>query len=313
MIGAACLTPPAVRSRPSRTSSPNAGCTRREGGSKMTTDLDRRAARIRRKHTPRVPRWLRLILEVPLEMKLLGANLIIVGVAGLLLFGPVQLQPTRLTDAYIVVAALILGATVNFLLVRLALGPIESLERVARWVSEGRLAERVPASMVADHELARLSRTINEMLDSLAAGRERMEKLGAEVIYAEERERSQVAQKLHDSVGQKLADASFQITAAANETKSDARANRLAGANALLRAAIEEIRHISGSSHPHVVADLGLPRALERLDDTTRERSLIDLRSTVDIPEGSVPDRRAAVVSQDIREIQSGSPSARQQ
>jgi signal transduction histidine kinase len=279
----------------------------------MTTDLDRRAAGIRRKDTPRVPRWLRLILEVPLEMKLVGANLIIVGVAGLLLFGPVRLQPTRLTDAYIVVAALILGATVNFVLVRVALGPIESLERVARWVSEGRLAERVPASMVADRELARLSKTINEMLDSLAAGRERMEKLGEEVIYAEERERSQVAQQLHDSVGQKLADASFQIAGAANEMKSDARAIRLADARALLRAAIEEIRNISGSSHPHIVADPGLPRALERLGDTTRERPLINLRSTVDTPEGLIPDRRAAAVSQGIREVQSGSPSARQQ
>ena len=279
----------------------------------MTTDLHRRAARIRRKDTPRVPRWLRLILEVSLEMKLVGANLIIVGVAGLLLFGPVQLQPTRLTDAYIVVAALILGATVNFVLVRVALGPIESLERVARWVSEGRLGERVPASMVADHELARLSKTINEMLDSLAAGRERMEKLGEEVIYAEERERSQVAQQLHDSVGQKLADASFEIAGAANEMKSDARAIRLANARALLRAAIEEIRNISGSSHPHIVADLGLPSALERLADTTRERPLINVRSTVDTPEGLIPDRRAAVVSQDTREVQSGSPSARQQ
>jgi signal transduction histidine kinase len=245
-------------------------------------------------------------------MTLLGANLIIVGVAGLLLFGPVQLQPTRLTDAYIVVAALILGATVNFVLVRLALGPIESLERVAKWVSEGRLAERVPASMVADHELARLSKTINEMLDSLAAGRERMEKLGAEVIYAEERERSQVAQRLHDSVGQKLADASFQITAAANDTKSEARAIRLASANALLRTAIEEIRNISGSSHPHVVTDLGLARTLERLGETTRERSLTSVRSTLDVAEGLVPDRRAAVVSRDIREVQSGSRTARQ-
>jgi hypothetical protein len=107
----------------------------------MTTDLDRRASPIRRKAPPRIPHWLRFILEVPLDMKLLGANLIIVAVAGLLLFGPVELQPARLTDAYIVVVALILGATVNLLLVRLALGPIESLERVARWVSEGRLAE----------------------------------------------------------------------------------------------------------------------------------------------------------------------------
>ena len=265
---------------------------------------------MRRKEAPRLPRWLRLILEVPLEMKLLGANLIIVGVAVMLLFGPIQLQSRRLTDAYIVVVALILGATVNFVLVRLALGPIESLERVAQWVAEGRLAERVPASMVADHELARLSNTINEMLDSLAAGRERMEKLGAEVIFAEERERSQVAQELHDSVGQKLADASFQIAAAANEIKSDARATRLAEARALLRMTIEEIRNISGSSHPHVGADLGLPRALETLDDLTRQRSLTNVRSTVTIADRLVPDRRTAVVSQDIREVQSESGSA---
>jgi signal transduction histidine kinase len=277
----------------------------------MTTDLDRRAARIRRKEKPQVPRWLRLILEVPLEMKLLGANLIIVGVAGLLLFGPGRLEPTRLTDASIVVAALILGATVNFVLVRLALGPIESLERVARWVSEGRLAERVPVSIVADHELARLSKTINEMLDSLAAGRERVKKLGAEVIYAEERERTQVAQELHDSVGQKLADASFQIAAAANEMKSDARATRLAAARALLRMAIEEIHTIAGSSHPHVVFDLGLPRALEQLGDATRRRSLADVRST-DTHKGSVADRRGTVVSQTIREVQPGIRGATQ-
>ena len=245
-------------------------------------------------------------------MKLLGANLIIVAVAGLLLFGPLELQPARLTDAYIVAAALILGATVNLVLVRLALGPIESLERVARWVSEGRLAERVPASIIADHELARLSKTINEMLDSLAAGRERVETLGAEVIYAEERERSQVAQELHDSVGQKLADASFEIAASTNEMKSDARDNRLAKARALLRTAIEDIRGISSSSHPHVATDPGLPRALDTLRDATPRHSLSNARSTVDLREGLVPDRRAAALSRNIREMQQPSADARQ-
>jgi signal transduction histidine kinase len=274
----------------------------------MTTDLDRRASPIRRKAPPQIPHWLRFVLEVPLEMKLLGANLIIVAVAGLLLFGPVQLQPARLTDAYIVVVALILGATVNLVLVRLALGPIESLERVARWVSEGRLAERVPTSIVADHELARLSKTINEMLDSLAAGRERVERLGAEVIYAEERERSQVAQELHNSVGQKLADASFHIAAAANETDSYARASRLAEAKDQLRRAIEEIRTIAGSSHPHVAADLGLPRMLEQLGNVTWQRSLTNVRSKV----GLIPRGDAVVVAHDTRDMGSRSPEMRQ-
>ena len=61
------------------------------------------------------------------------------------------------------------------------------------------------------------------------AGRERVERLGAEVIYAEERERSQVAQELNDSVGQKLADASFEIAASTNEKEADARAARRPG------------------------------------------------------------------------------------
>ena len=86
----------------------------------MRIDLGSGAARIRRKGEPRIARWLHPILEVPLELKLFGANLIIVGVALLLLFGPVKLQPSRLTDAYIVVAVLMLGAAVNVGLVRLA-------------------------------------------------------------------------------------------------------------------------------------------------------------------------------------------------
>jgi signal transduction histidine kinase len=112
------------------------------------------------------------------------------------------------------------------------------------------------------------------MLDSLAAGRDRVEKLGAEVIYAEEKERSQVAQELHDSVGQKLADASFEITSARNEATSDARARRLDRAKTLLRAATEEIRNISGSSHLHVPPELGSPRAVDTLNGAAPRHSL---------------------------------------
>jgi signal transduction histidine kinase len=231
----------------------------------------------------RVPPLLTTILGIPLELKLLGANLIIVGVAVLLLFGFVRLQAERLTDAYVVVAALIVGASVNFGLVKLALRPIDALERVAKRVSEGRLGERVPASIVADRELAHLSTTINEMLDNLAAGRERMRKLGAEVVYAEERERGEVARELHDSVGQTLAAASFQVAAAAHEIGDHAASSRLASVRELLRTALEEIRNVSRSLHPRVATDLGLPSALEALGDTTQQRSLVDVRVNVDI------------------------------
>jgi signal transduction histidine kinase len=238
---------------------------------------------------PQVPPWVRSLLGIPLEIKLLGANLIILGLAVLVLFGPARLQTARLTDVFVVLAALAIGAIVNFALVRLALRPINALERVAKLVSAGRLAERVPASMVADRELTHLSTTINEMLDSLAAGRDRMRKLGAEVVYAEERERAQVARELHDSVGQTLAAASFQVAAAAHEIGNHTASPRLAAARELLRTSLEEIRNVSRSLHPRVATDLGLPTALEALGDATRQRSLVDVQVNVDISGVVIP------------------------
>ena len=248
-----------------------------------------------RRDFQRVPRWLRSILGIPLEIKLLGANLIIVGVA-MLLFGAVPIEPARLGETFVFVVALTLGAAVNFTLVKLALGPIDALERVARRVSEGRLAERVPASLVADRELTHLSATINQMLDTLETGRDRMRKLGAEVVYAEERERAQVARELHDSVAQTLAAASFQVAAAAHEIGSHEASPRLAEVRELLRTAVEEIRNVSRSLHPRVTTDLGLSSALEALGDATQQRSLVDVRVDVDICEVVIPAALSATL-----------------
>lgn len=236
-----------------------------------------------------MPVILRAILGVPLELKLLGANLMILGVSVLLLLGPGRLQPGRFTDVAVVLAGLIMGAIANFALVRLALRPVTDLERVARQVSDGRLSARVPPSIVADRELTRLATTINTMLDNLTAGRERMRKLGVEVIYAEERERAQVARELHDTVGQTLAAASFQIAATANEIGSHIASPRLAVVSDLLHTALEEIRNVARSLHPRITADLGLPMALEALGDATQHRSLVAVRVDIDIAGVVIP------------------------
>ena len=235
-----------------------------------------------------VPRWLRSILGVPLEMKLLGANLVIVVVAVLLL-GATSIHPAGLGDAYVFVVALIVGAAVNLTLVKLALGPIDALEHVARRVSEGHLAERVPTSLVADRGLAHLSITINAMLDSLETTRDRMRRLGAEVVYAGERERARVARELQDSVAQTIAAASFQITAAAHELDNHPASPFLTSARELLRTAVEEVRDVSRSLHPRVAADLGLPTALEALGDATQQRSHMDVRVDLDITGVVIP------------------------
>ena len=231
----------------------------------------------------------RAALSVPLELKVLGANVIIVVIAALVLLTPVTHGAMPAQDLAVVFGALALGTGASFALIRLALKPVQDLEQIARRVSQGRVGARVPPSLLADPDLAHLAATMNDMLDSLAAGRERMRKLGAEVVYAQERERAQVARDLHDSVAQTLAAASFQIAAAANEVGSEAGSAHLASARELMRAALEEIRTVSRSLHPRVADDLGLPAALESLADVTRQRSLIEVKVKTNIAGVAIP------------------------
>lgn len=224
------------------------------------------------------PSWLRAILGIPLEFKVLGANLVILMMALIALLTPLNGGQIHWPDLVIVLATLGIGACVSYLLVRLALKPVQTVERVAWNVSQGRLSERVPGSLLADRDLAHLTATLNQMLDNLAAGRDRMRKLGAEVVYAQERERAQVARDLHDSIAQTLAAATFQLAATGNKVESPEVRSELATVRELLRTCLEEIRSLSRSLHPRVADDLGLPAALEALADVTRQRSLIDVK-----------------------------------
>jgi len=236
-----------------------------------------------------LPSWLRAILGVPLQWKVLGANLVTLAIALAAMPTPLSAGSARGEGLGIVLVALAAGAGVNYALVRLALKPVQDLARIARRVTQGRLAQRVPASLVADPDLAQLVATMNELLDNLAAGRERMRKLGADVASAQERERAQVARDLQDSVAQTLAAASFHIAAAANEVGLGAGSGPLAQARELMRTAVEEIRTLSRSLHPRVADDLGLPAALESLVDGTRQRSLIDVKLITDIAGVVIP------------------------
>jgi len=226
----------------------------------------------------RIPRWLRAAFSVSLEKKVLGANLIIFAVAVGLLLSPLSGGDVRWTDMSVLVGALTIATVASYGLIKLALKPVNTLEAIARKVSNGRMSERVPPSLIADPDLAHLAATMNDMLENLAAGRRRMSKLAADVVYAQERERAQVARDLHDSVGQTLAAANFQIAAAGNqESVAEIRA-RLGSVRELLRTSLEEIRSVSRSLHPRVADDLGLPLSLQGLADLTRQRSLIDVR-----------------------------------
>jgi hypothetical protein len=136
----------------------------------------------RGEHNHFAPRWVERVFRIPLELKILGANLVLIAIALLMLFGPIHLDPTSTNDTLMVVAGLVIATTVNCLLVHVALRPVNTLAHVAWLVSEGLSGARVPDSRVADRELTQLSTTVNELLDDLILERNRRARSAEEVV-----------------------------------------------------------------------------------------------------------------------------------
>ena len=225
-------------------------------------------------------------LGVPLVVKLIGANVIIVAAA----IAVQMVVPGGSYEAGMVTVLSVLGAAsiVNLSLVRLALDPIRHLEKLATRVSLGEFDIRANSSPFADAGLARLGSTINSLLDSLAAERARIQALGAEVVYAQDAERARVSRELHDSIAQNLVAVRFQLSAASNEATGDLR-NRLITIGSLVGSAMEEVKNVSYSLHPRVAEDLGLDAALTALATQMYDRSGVMVHVNTSIHGGPIP------------------------
>jgi signal transduction histidine kinase len=232
-------------------------------------------------------RLLQRVLRVPLVAKLIGANVIIVASA----FAVQATAVSHLTTAELVTAVLALAAAcaVNFFLVRLALHPVEELESLAIRVTEGEFDARSVSSPYADKDLVRLSDTVNDLLDSLARERRRIQDLGAQVVRAHDIERANVSRELHDSIAQILAAVRFQLSAAGKEEKVPEIRNRLVAANGMISAAVEEIMSVSSALHSRVAEDLGLEAALGTLARQVEARSGATVEITVSSAVSSIP------------------------
>lgn len=239
------------------------------------------------------------VLQVPLVAKLIGANAIIVASA-------IALNRAEVTTFFIV--ALAAAAVVNFLLVRLALRPINELESVAERVTTGEFTARAMNFPYADKDLARLGDTVNALLDALDAERRRIQALGAEVVRAHDDERANISRELHDSIAQTLAAVRFQIAAAARETELSEMRNSLAAANGMISAAMEEIVAVSYTLHARVAEDLGLEPALGTLARQIEERSGTEVAVHVTPGADTVPPAMAAtlfrVAEETLRELE---------
>jgi signal transduction histidine kinase len=263
-------------------------------GSTVATTAHTLALPQEKRAAPLFISMLRAILRAPLVLKVMGANALIAAVVLLLL--NTGRWSTEQSAIVVILSALGVAYVVNLLLVRLALSPVKELERVAGLVSDGQFGVRAQPSLVADSQLTHLTDTVNSLLDSLAAERKRIQKLGAEVVSAQDTERARISRELHDSIAQTLAAVRFQLSAAGAATPDDDMRNRLSAARGMIGKAMDEVRNISQLLHPRVAEDLGLVSALEALAHQVEDRGRLLVRVVNDLNERAVPPKVAATL-----------------
>lgn len=243
-----------------------------------------------------MPAWLRAVLGVPLLIKIVGANALIVIIAAVISLGMHDINRAGMTLATLLIIALVVSLLVNLILVQVALRPIRELEDTARRVWGGDLGARVAPSLVADRHMTRVGRTINLLLDALTSDRARMRRLASLVITAQDEERSRIARELHDSTAQSLTAIVLQLSAAARDASTPELAERLSEVKELAGSALEEVRTLSHRVHPRVLDDLGLVAAVRWLARQARDSAGVDVTVDAVGETESIPAPAASVL-----------------
>ncbi|MBK5186732.1 MAG: hypothetical protein JJD97_00725 [Gemmatimonadaceae bacterium] len=194
---------------------------------------------------------LRSILSVPLWVKLCGANAIIVAGAGLAVHNAVRHDARfmLLVDTFFI--ALALSMALNVALVVVALRPLRALEHTAAEVWRGNTAARVPFSLLADRDMARVGHTLNLLVGALVEDRMRSRELAAFVISQAELEQARIAHELHESAAQRLAAQVMQISAIARDTTDRVTRERLGTVREMAADTLEQLRTLAGTMKLH--------------------------------------------------------------
>ena len=238
-------------------------------------------------------RWL---LRVPLFYKILLANAVLVLVGTIVGSMVTATYVRRHPDASTLdlVGALAAGGIlatvlVNAIILRLALQPLDALERTAARVQRGDAGARVAPSPLADREMERLTRTFNGMLDAAAVNRERLREIASAALNAAEEERKRIARELHDETAQLLAALLIRIRVVKNQSDPQAVDALLEEMRREVGHALEGVRRFARGLRPAALDELGLVPAIESHVRSIREITDIRLSFDADAADGEEP------------------------
>ncbi len=236
-------------------------------------------------------RWARALLGVPLLYKILIANALIVAfgaVAGTAFVSHVaRAWPSHsvwLLVLTVGTVGVVVSVLANWLILRLALSPLWSIEDAASRVEAGDLDARASVSIVADPSLARLGRVLNDMLDSISRYRVRLRRLAASSVRAAEEERKRLSRELHDDTAQRLAALMLRLSAVRRKIDDPDLDRHLEAFRSELAETLESIRRYARGLRPPALDDAGFEAAVRGL---ARDMSQVGL--DVQVTVGALP------------------------
>lgn len=153
-----------------------------------------------------------------------------------------------------------LSILINYLMVKMAFHPLDDVSDAIKAIQAGHRGIRVP-EVTDDPQIEDLSRSINQMIDSMETARKRA---AASVIKAQEEERRRIARELHDETSQSLTGLIIGIKMV-EETVPDSLVDlreRLLSIKDLAHQTLNEVHTMAVRLRPSILDDLGLAAAL---------------------------------------------------
>lgn len=197
--------------------------------------------------------------------------------AALLVLTPATISPQVSTvEVIVLVVGLALMTTVNAVLVRAALRPLDRLTAYMQQVDLLRPGQHLPVT--GSGYVAQVIRTFNDMLDRLAAERAAS---SAHVLAAQEAERKRIARELHDEIGQSLTAVLLNLKRTVDRAPPELR-EELHGVQEAIRGSLDEVRQVARRLRPGVLDDLGLLSALSALATDFSEASHVAVDRQLD-------------------------------
>jgi len=169
----------------------------------------------------------------------------------------------------LVILGVSLSLVTNFVIMRAAFRPLNTIEDTVEQVSRGNSLARVPELETGDPEIAQLGETINMMLDRLAQDTRTIERhrgqiqvMSAQVLRAQEEERRRIARELHDETSQALNAVLLSIEMAQESLRTATvpgeSVERLEASKQLTAQTLEGIHNLAFDLRPTMLDDLGL-------------------------------------------------------